>query len=159
MKKWIVFFTCFITLSLSNDLLSQDNYYNAIGLRGGNPTGVTYKHFIGRYGVIEGIAGVNFSYKDPRQLAFTITGLYEYHMYLTEGLNLFVGGGITLGGGKNLFILNADVIGGIEYTISNFPINISLDYKPYYSPLNRNIVGIKGFGLNEFGLSIRYVIQ
>ena len=51
-----------------------------------------------------------------------------------------------------------DLIGGIEYTFYNFPLNISLDYKPYYSPLNRDI-GIKGFGLNEFGVSVRYVIQ
>lgn len=141
--------------------LSQDNYINAIGMRGGNPTGVTYKHFIGRYSVIEGIVGVSFSYNDPssKRLGLSVTGLYEYHFFLTEGFNAFAGGGISLGGGKDLIILNADVIGGLEYTFYNFPLNISLDYKPFYSPLNREEIGIKGFGLMEFGVSVRYVIQ
>lgn len=157
MKKYLfAFILTLTTLSISK---AQDNYVNAIGLRGGNPTAVTYKHFIGRYAVIEGIAGISFSYNDPKKLGFSITGLYEYHIYITEGLNFFAGGGVSLGGGKDLVILNADVIGGIEYTFYNFPLNISLDYKPYYSPLNRKDIGIKGFGLNEFGVSIRYVIQ
>lgn len=156
MMKYL--FTIIIILFSLGTSYSQDNYINAIGIRGGNPTGVTYKHFIGRYAVIEGIAGVSFSYKDPKRLGASLTGLYEYHFYLSEGLNLFAGGGMTLGGGKNLFILHADVIGGIEYTFYNFPLNISLDYKPYYSPLNRDI-GIKGFGLNEFGVSVRYVLE
>ena len=140
---------------------SQDNYINAIGMRGGNPTGVTYKHFVGRYSVIEGILGISFSYKDPsnKKLGVSLTGLYEYHFFLTEGFNAFAGGGISIGGGKNLIILNADVIGGLEYTFYNFPLNISLDYKPFYSPLNRKDIGIKGFGLTEFGVSVRYVLQ
>lgn len=157
MKKY--FFVIIIFFSTIGGILAQDNYINVVGLRGGNPTGVTYKHFITRYSVIEGIAGISFSYNDPKKLGFSVTGLYEYHIYLTEGLNLYAGGGISLGGGKNLVILNADVIGGIEYTFYNFPLNISLDYKPYYSPLNRKTIGIKGFGLNEFGVSVRYVIQ
>ncbi len=152
------FFSFLLFLTVASTGMAQDNYINAIGIRGGNPTGVTYKHFIGRYAVIEGIGGISFSYNDPKKLGFSITGLYEYHFYLTEGLNLFAGGGISVGGGKNLVILNADVIGGLEYTFYNFPLNLSIDYKPYYSPLNRDI-GIKGFGLNEFGVSIRYVIQ
>lgn len=154
-KIGIVFFLYFLSMNIAS---SQDNYLNAIGLRGGNPTGVTYKHFIGRYAVIEGIAGINFSFSDAKKLGFAVTGLYEYHFYITEGLNVFAGGGLSLGGGKKLFILNAEVIGGVEYTISNFPINISLDYKPFYSPFNRDF-GVKGFGFQEFGVSIRYVIQ
>lgn len=157
MHKYILIFILVIS-SFCSSTAQDDNYINVIGLRGGNPTGVTYKHFIGRYSVIEGIAGISFSYNDPKKLGFAVTGLYEYHIYLTEGLNLYGGGGMSIGGGKDLFILNADVIGGLEYTFYNFPINVSIDYKPYYSPLNRDI-GIKGFGLNEFGVSIRYVIQ
>ncbi len=156
MRKIVVL--AFLFFSSLQSSWAQDNYINAIGLRGGNPTGVTYKHFIGRYGVIEGIAGINFSYNAPKRLGMAITGLYEYHVYVTEGFNLFAGGGLSIGGGKNLFILNAEAIMGIDYTISNYPINFSVDYKPYYSPINRDF-GIKGFGFNEFGLSIRYVIQ
>ncbi len=158
MLKKIGLLISFFTFGLATDCSAQDNYINVIGIRGGNPTGVTYKHFITRYSVIEGIAGVNFTYNDPKTLAFALTGLYEYHIYITEGLNLFGGAGLSIGGGKKLFLLNAELIGGVEYTFSNFPINFSLDYKPYYSPIHRDF-GVKGVGFNEFGLSIRYVIE
>ncbi len=156
LQKWfLVFALILLGFTTSN---AQDNYINAIGVRGGNPTGVTYKHFIGRYAVIEGIAGVNFSYKDPKELGVALTGLYEYHKYITEGLNVFGGGGLSIGGGKNLFIFNFELIIGLDYTISNFPINLTIDYKPYYSPVNRDF-GVHGVGFNEFGLSIRYIIE
>ncbi|MGB1216240.1 MAG: hypothetical protein ACPG5P_00105 [Saprospiraceae bacterium] len=160
MKKCLLFFVFIICLQFTS--FGQDNYINVIGVRGGNPTGVTYKHFIGRYSVIEGIAGINFSYKESnknsRGITASITGLYEYHMYITEGLNVYGGGGMSIGGGSGIFLLHADAIVGLEYTISNFPLNLSVDYKPYYSPLYRQ-KGIKGFGFNEFGLSLRYVLQ
>lgn len=151
--------TILLLFLLARGGMAQDNYVHALGIRAGNPLGLSYKRFIGRYSVLEGISGVSFSYNDnPRKLGGFITGLYQYHFYLTEGLNWFAGGGLSLGGGKDLVILNADVILGLDYTISNFPINFSLDYKPYYSPLNRDIVGWNGFGFNEFALTIRYVI-
>ncbi len=157
MFKKLIFIFALLCLG-STISYAQDNYINAIGVRGGNPLGVTYKHFIGRYAVIEGILGVNFTYNDPKKLGLAATGLYEYHFYITEGLNLFAGAGLSIGGGKDLFILNAELIGGLDYTISNFPINFSIDYKPFYSPVNRDF-GVKGVGFKEFGLSIRYVIQ
>ncbi len=137
----------------------QDNYYNTIGLRGGNPFGVTYKQFIGRFGAIEGIAGLNFSFNDEKKLGFTITGLYEYHIYLTEGLNVYGGAGLTLGGGKDIVgIINGDLLVGIEYTVPNWPMSFSADYKPYYSVLHRDR-GIKGIRFNEYAISIRYILQ
>ncbi len=157
--KKIIIAVSIITVGFLSNIQSQDdNYTTAMGIRGGNPTGFTYKHFIGRFGVLEGIAGINFSFNDPKKLAFAITGLYEYHMYLAEGWNAYVGGGLSIGAGQKLFFLNADAIIGLEYTFYNFPINISIDYKPYYSPFHRNLIGVKGAGFNEFGLSVRYVI-
>ena len=76
-------FTLIIFIFSFGHSFAQDNYVNAIGMRGGNPTGVTYKHFIGRYAVIEGIAGITFSYNNPsnKKLGVSLTGLYEYHFY------------------------------------------------------------------------------
>ncbi len=137
---------------------AQDNYYNAVGIRAGNPAGVSYKHFIGRYAALEGIAGVNYSYKNPKRIGASVTALYEYHFFIQYYFNFYLGAGLTGGGGKGYGIFNIDALAALEYTFPNFPLTVSVDYKPYYSVADRTI-GKKGFGFNEFGLTVRYVIQ
>ena len=56
---------------------AQDAYGRSIGIRGGTPTGVSYKHFLEFAGAIEGIVGYNFM----NGRVFTVTGLYEHHFF------------------------------------------------------------------------------
>jgi hypothetical protein len=142
----------FFALLCAGNLLAQDNYDRALGLRGGNPSGITYKTFLDRYTGYEVIAGVNFSYEHPTPAA---TGIFQYNWPLGTYTNLYGGAGMTMGVGEK-FIWHLDAMVGVEYLISNFPVLLSLDYKPAYSLLDRQ-VGARGWLLSEYGLSARYI--
>ena len=130
-------------------LRAQDNYINAIGIRGGPLVAASYKHFIGVPSVIEGLVGMNFT----NDRLITFTGLYEHHFFITYHLNWYAGGGLTLAFDNNDFRFGVDAIVGIEYTMPEFPLNISFDYKPLYDLLDQKTQ------LNEFGISARYILS
>ncbi len=142
---------CLLFFMFVNDINAQDNYDHSIGMRGGNPSALTYKTFLQRYTGYEIIFGANFS---DEKVSITGTGLYQYNHPIGTYTNLYGGAGMTLGYGQK-FIWNIDLMLGIEYTFNNFPMNISFDYKPMYAILNRNL-GKNGFGLYELGISARY---
>ena len=128
-------------------LTAQDNFEEAIGLRGGSLSGISYKRFIGRYAAIEGIAGYHFG----NGKVATITGLYEYHFFINYQLSWYGGGGLSLGANADEFRMTAEAILGIEYTTSNFPVSFAIDYKPGYEILGNEIIYI------DFALTLRYV--
>ena len=150
--KNCILLLCFFFAGLS--LQAQDAYDQSIGVRGGPYAGVSYKKFIGVPSAIEGIIG--FNYTNGR--AYLLTGLFEYHVFISYRLNIYGGGGIDIGGGKPLgaekgiFRLGADAIVGAEYTFERLPINFSIDYKPVYQIIQNE------FFFNEFALSIRYIL-
>lgn len=128
--------------------LSEGNYINAVGIRFGTTTGLTFKHRFTPENAVELILGTH-----PH--AFGITGLYErYVLTNVEGLNLYFGGGAHISRGyrstwgytynesKNQYyyyernynygpIVGVDAIGGIEYRLQNVPVAFSFDLKPY----------------------------
>ena len=155
MKKLI--FSCFLFLSILSITKAQD-YSTAVGVRGGWAYGLTVKHFLTENAAIEGI----FS---SRWQGFNITGLYEIHAnaFDVDGLAWYYGGGGHIGfwdGSKNdrwfddddnYTVIGIDGIVGLEYTISEIPINISLDWKPAF-----NIIGHSGFWGDGGALSVRW---
>lgn len=122
-------------------------YNTAIGLRGGETSGLTIKHFTGNSLAIEGIVGL-WSH------GFTATLLVEKHQELGSGFNLYYGGGGHLVTGTdryygwyrrghryyyydgNTFALGIDGVIGLEYKIPQAPIAFSLDLKPYVEFVN-----------------------
>lgn len=128
--------------------INSANYHTAIGLRAGGTSGLTIKHFVANGNAIEGIIGAW-----PN--AFSITGLYEWHVPQAgaPGLKWYYGIGAHaavyrdtyyyyregnngrpyryyryVGNGTGLGI---DGILGLEYKIPPIPFAISLDIKPY----------------------------
>ena len=142
-------FTLIFTAFGASKGFAQDAYGSSIGIRGGTPTGVSYKHFLEFAGAIEGIVGYNFT----NGRVFTVTGLYEHHFFINYNLNFYAGGGLTLGFSGDEFRLILDAIGGIEYVFPRFPMSFSLDYKPAFSALNTELY------FNEFALTIRYILD
>ncbi|MEM1320260.1 MAG: hypothetical protein AAGG75_08385 [Bacteroidota bacterium] len=128
---------------------AQDNYHQSAGIRGGTTVGVSYKEFIDVPTAIEGIVGFNFE----NGRLFTLTGLYQYHIFLNYQLNVFGGAGLSTAFNENKFRLLGEVMIGFEYTVPRFPLNFSIDYKPNFSAFE-----LEPF-LNEFGVSIRYIID
>ncbi len=156
-KKMLVgvVFSLLVTTSLN-----AQNYHTALGIRLGLFNGFTIKHFMKTEHAIEGLLGFRWD-------GFMITGLYEYQRPFTGGKNLewFVGIGGHLGlwdSGyyKSRFYDNShsvfgmDLIGGLEYTFDEVPINLGLDWKPAF-----NFIGDDRAWLDGLALSIRYTIK
>ncbi|MDZ7742124.1 MAG: hypothetical protein U5Q03_10320 [Bacteroidota bacterium] len=163
MKKGLIL-SCFIMI-LAGRTIAQDYYRTGIGARMGSGFGLTVKHFTSRNTALEGI--VVFRWK-----GINITGLYEYERiaFNVPGLSWYVGGGGHLGIWSNYdesatwwdreahpngyTIIGADFILGIEYTVKDFPVNFSVDWKPAI-----NLIGYPGVWLNVGALSIRYGLR
>jgi hypothetical protein len=134
---------------------------NAIGLRGGWGTGVTFQHHLSDDRVVEILL-------NSRWRGYSLTGLYEVHKPLSdiEGVRWYYGVGAHIGfwsyyedgpkwhndewQGKRS-IIGADGILGIEYFFDEIPFQVSLDWKPAI-----NLIGYSGFWGDEGALSIRY---
>ena len=154
-----------ITITLSLLLLSlsciqAQDYQTGIGIRGGFSNGFTVKHFLGDQTAVEGIL-------TTRWRGFLITGLMEFHRpFSVDGLQWYYGFGGHIGvwnnsnNGKNPFfdddksgsVIGVDGILGIEYSFSEVPFNIGLDWKPAF-----NLIGYTGFWGDGGALSIRYI--
>ena len=125
-------------------ITKHPDYKNAIGIRAGGTSGITYKHFFENYNAFEVILGIW-----PN--AFGFTGLYEKHAPTgLSGLKFYYGGGGHIIGetvnyynnrdyygegyryrhDRNGFGAGIDGILGIDYKIPVIPFSISLDLKP-----------------------------
>ncbi|MCF8227572.1 MAG: hypothetical protein K9G58_06730 [Bacteroidales bacterium] len=159
--KRLLFAFAFIFAILSC-VKAQDYYKTGVGLRLGSGFGLTVKHFTTANTALEGI--VVFRWR-----GINITGLWEYERraFRTPGLSWYIGGGGHIGIWSNYdenaywwdyeehpngyTIIGADFILGLEYTVKEFPINFSVDWKPAL-----NLIGYPGVWLNVGALSIRY---
>lgn len=164
MKKNIVLISCILIYSFSN---AQD-YQTGLGLRIGNyNSGFTIKHFISESVALEGIA-----FLFTRGDGVEFTGLYEQHYPFpnVEGLNCFIGFGAHVGFWKNYWykhrwenyyvnndyrlVLGADAVIGMEYTIPQIPINVAIDWHPFF-----NIIPDLELWPDRIGVSVRYTIN
>jgi hypothetical protein len=157
MKKSILILALALT-AFSIKSSAQHSYQTALGVRLGDPSGITLQHYISNNSALEGILGIGPNW-------FTITGLYELHQSFSspDGLGWYIGFGGDIGAlngtyhynsheyGGGGFILGVDGILGLEYTIPQAPINLSLDWKP-----DINLTPFTGFFGGEFGFSVRY---
>jgi hypothetical protein len=154
MKK--IFITLVLTLITLNIIIAQE-YNTGIGIRAGNFSGLTIKHFNRQRGAFEGLI-------TSRWEGFAVTGLYEIHnrAFDVKHLNWYYGGGAHIGfyngshaywgsAGTAYTIIGIDGILGIEYSFDEIPINIGIDWKPAF-----NLVGYTGLW-SEGAFSLRYV--
>jgi hypothetical protein len=138
--------TCLLAILTSFLLFSQrslaQDYKTAVGLKfGGYENGPSVKYFMDQGTALEGVLGF-------RNHGLVITGLYEIHVpaFNVDKLKFYYGFGAHIGGtGKgtynryngddevyhsNHLLLGADGVVGLEYTIPNAPIAVSLDLNP-----------------------------
>lgn len=154
MKRGLTTFV--IVLSILAAVNAQD-YKTGIGIRAGFSSGLTIKHFIKQKAAFEGLL-------KTRWQGFDITGLYEIHneAFDVRQLKWYYGGGAHIGfyNGNNVSwgtngiaytIIGIDGILGIEYTFSEIPVNIGIDWKPVL-----NLIGYSGLW-SEGALSFRFV--
>jgi len=155
MKKISVVFLLATCLSIA--AIAQD-YKTGIGVRGGFANGITIKHFIGANTAIEGIIAT-------RWRGIELTGLFEIHnvAFKTERLKWYYGLGGHVGAWdgkythwgdpKNSYtVIGIDGILGLEYSFTEIPFNLSIDWKPAF-----NLVGYSGFWADGGAISLRYI--
>jgi hypothetical protein len=157
MKKILMF--CLVLFSLSSIVSAQD-YRTGIGLRGGFANGLTIKHFTGEKSALEFLLA-------SRWRGVEITVLYEIHnqAFDAERLKWYYGFGGHVGfwngdytnkywgdPGTQYTVVGIDGILGLEYSFSEVPINIGLDWKPAF-----NLIGYSGFWADGGALSIRFI--
>lgn len=160
MKK-IVFYTLLSSLIFLSQQLQAQAYKTSAGIRAGDPTGLSVKHFISGADAIEGIVAW-------RWRGLQATALYERHAtaFNVEQLNWYYGAGAHVGFfdgykdhpffdkedyNKSYVVIGVDGILGLEYDIREIPLTVSLDWKPEI-----NIIGYSGTWLGGGGLSVRY---
>lgn len=141
-------------------MVNAQDYKVGLGLRGGVSQGLTLKYFVSEQNAIEGIL-------TTRWHGTLLTGLYETHKDLNAiPLRWYYGYGAHLGfwegfdehpwfdDNKTHLTLGVDGILGIEYTFDDLPINISLDWKPFFE-----FVGYSGFQGDSGAFSLRYTFR
>jgi hypothetical protein len=141
----IFFIIAFVLISIvtaNAQSINSGSYKTAIGLRGGQTSGLTVKHFVAPTAALEGILGV-WSH------AVSLTVLYEKHAsaFDAEGLRWYYGGGghIASASRNRVYFdeernrtyndglaLGIDGIVGLEYKIPPIPFAISVDIKPAF---------------------------
>jgi len=125
-----------------------------------------------RLGVRYGISGRMFMEDNAIQALITmrgsgiiLTGMYQWHKPLeigeVENLSWFFGGGVHVGYyslgdwvARNDIALGLDAVAGVEYDLEpliNFPIKVSLEYKPSF-----DILGGWAGSFFDFALSAHY---
>jgi len=131
---------------------------NAVGLRLGLGSGVTFQHFTSNRNAFEAIAYQRFG-------AANLTLLAEAHeqMFDVRGLRYFYGAGAhawvfnrnsVLQDNvlrENSYALGVDAIVGIAYYLHSIPIQFSVDWKP-----GINLLGSHYIEWDSGGLSARY---
>lgn len=159
MKKF--FLVVLLLASIVFSSKAQD-YENAIGLRLGISNGITFKHRLAERNMFEFIFASRFR-------GMSLTGLYERQLisdlFGFENFNAFAGFGGHLGRydgvettwanktGKYT-VIGVDGIIGLEYNFSKFPINVSVDWKPY-----AEIIGFSFLYPEDLTFSIRYMLN
>lgn len=152
MKNLITLFALLLTLSFATSVKAQD-YKSAIGLRLGYPYAISYKTFVSKPAAVEIFLGGGgyLTYG-----GFNIGALYQIHKPIqgVEGLKWYYGGGAS----AFVFSKSASlgILGnlGLDYKITNAPINFSLDWVPAF------LIGrYNGFGGGFGALSVRYTLK
>ncbi|NEN23865.1 hypothetical protein G3O08_10170 [Cryomorpha ignava] len=139
------------------------SYKSAVGSRASYGGLLTYKHQLNAQYFAEGIVAIRWG-----GVEFTALIEKSQKAFHNENTFWYIGGGMHLGfHGRDNTInppeakntttyinLGADLIGGIEYCFPDFPINVSIDYKPSF-----HFTGDRWFVGEGIGLSVRYVLK
>lgn len=156
MKKILVYLFTVGLLALGSSFSAKAQYRNALGVRIGDFSGVTFKTFIDPSDALD----FSFGFRNTNSYnAVKLTGLYEIHDVVNAelpGLFWYYGGGMSLGGidykliNENKFLFSADGVIGLDYKFDGAPINLSFDWKPALQ-----VAPDTDFKAGQFGLSVR----
>ncbi len=166
MKKQIILPAIFSLVLLTTVSVSGQDYNSAIGGKIGYGLVGSYKTFLNEKAAVEAFAGINWS-------GLVVGGQYQSHSPISdvERLKWYWGGGAIfstwsygLGLGKAYSTFGISGVIGLDYSIEDVPVNISLDWSPtiYLWDSFENIYGISTLSRFNSGLaavSVRYILN
>jgi hypothetical protein len=133
------------------------SYKSAIGLRLGDPTGVTFKTFITKTNALELLMGTGYWGNN-----FAFAGYYEWQNATgwTPNLDWFAGPGVHIGFWNETYqeeyssgvLVGVDGVVGLEYTLEDIPLNFAFGVGPSIQFTG----GPDPFYWNG-GISVRYI--
>ncbi|HMR92934.1 MAG TPA: hypothetical protein PKC69_11485 [Chitinophagaceae bacterium] len=150
-----VVLSCVVYMQVNAQRSADKNtdYQTAAGIKFWDGGGLTAKHF--------------FTQKSAGELVvlfwsngLRVTGLYELHQGITnvKGLKWYVGGGAHIGFYKALYgngsFAGIDGVAGLDYKLSQAPVNFSLDWQPAFE-----FGDGRGFYGGWGGLAVRYTFR
>jgi hypothetical protein len=154
MKKALA--VLFVVMAFSFAAQAQ-SYKSAIGLRGGDPSGITFKTFVNSVNAIELIAGSGYFGHN-----LNLSAYYEWQKPTDWAPNLdwFIGPGAHIGFWNTTYqdeyntnlVIGIDGIIGLEYTFDDIPLNLGVGAGPTF-----NLTEGPGWWYWNGGISIKYV--
>ncbi len=164
MKKIII--TLAIVISMAGASTVQAGGGSTIGLRLGYPTEISYQMGINNANRLElglGFRSYGYAYNSNYAL-FSLSGIYQWVWDLSavgNGFNWYAGFGASVGYYSYSYLnygysgFPVSILGqvGIEYNF-NFPLRVSLDYRPGFQITNG-----AGFIYDGVALGLRYRIK
>lgn len=142
MKK--ILYIGLFTLLLQGTLNAQP-YKNAVGVRAGYSSGLTFRHSIDREFMAEGMALYN---RDGFQ--FTALYGYQFSPYAKERLYYYAGAGLHAGNWQEEFALGAAIAVGSEFAFRKAPVIIGIEWKPMI-----NFYRVLDFGIPDLALTLK----
>ena len=141
MKK----FFAIAALMVATLTVSAQDYDWAVGLRGGGFSGLTGKMNKGETAIEAGLSLYGNG--------LAIDAVYEWQKpVINEDFHLYYGAGAYTNIAGQYFGLGAEAVVGLEYRLPiNFPLAVSLDYRP-----GINLLGGVHFWGGNFGLGVKY---
>ncbi len=130
---------------------NSSDYRTALGVKL-YPGALSIKHFTNETAALEGLLHL-------WNKGFRVTGLYELHYNINDvdGLKWYIGPGAHIGAYNDNYggggAVGIDGVLGLDYKFSEAPINVSLDWQPYFEFGSNNY---NGFNASWVGLAIRY---
>ena len=145
---------CFCTSFAQTDIQTS-TYDRAIGVKFPGGFAISYKQFLKNNQNVEAEAMFISN-------GFRAVGLYEWNWDIQgiDGLRWYVGPGAHIGFWNNNYSkksnnsnagIGIDGVIGLDYKVSDLPINISLDWQP-----SVDVIGSTGTGLGYGGIGVRY---
>lgn len=149
--------TLILVLTVMTAGIQAQSYKSAIGLRGGDPSGVSFKTFLNSTNALELVVGTGYWGHN-----FAITGFYEWQKPTnwTPNLDWFIGPGAHVGFWNDYYkneygtsiLIGVDGIIGLEYTLDDIPLNFALGVGPSFQ-----LTSGPGWSYWNGGFAIRYV--
>ena len=138
-----------LILSFTTCIVGAQPYEHAIGIKAGYSSGIMYKMYADRNGVLSGQALYN-------RHGFQFTALYDYQYtpYARKRLYYYAGGGVYAGDWEDEFALGIALSLGGEFVFRKAPLIAGLEWKPMV-----NLYKSIGYAVPDFALTVKVILQ